>query len=395
VARKAGTTRDDVVKPSEDVGRDDPAQPVADPRSHPVPSGPDVLPDQAPWPDPPVPGAPPADPGQGAWRRRRTLIAALVVAALGGAAISPVSPISPFRSDPDDAGGEPRTAPTLTTLPPPSPSTTAPPSTVVPPGTGPAPTTLPVPPPPPASPPPFPGYRLVFDEGFDAVAMTSGVWSAGGSNGSLPPVTGGGMTTITATASNGHRWGLVDSIGPWSSGEPTHPQMRSWQYGYFEARLRYTDDPWSWPAFWLFSSAKVEAMPGEDCSRLTSEWDIMENGLGGRRADHWYHTALHRNTSDGTPDGYCGTQDEHRNLHREFPDTNLADWHTWGARWTPDQLCTYLDGIEIQCMPPYDTTHQPMHLVFSIQYLGECNGCPPRPPSLEMQIDWVRVWQPG
>jgi hypothetical protein len=144
--------------------------------------------------------------------------------------------------------------------------------------------------------------------------------------------------------------------------------------------------------------SKTEAWPGEDCSELNSEWDIMENGVqngdGLRPAGNWYFTALHRNTTDNTSDGYCGTPDEDRRFSAEFTGTNLADWHTWGAYWAPGTFCTYLDDVEIQCMEPYDSTSQPMHLVFTMQYLSRCDGCPPRPDQLEMQVDWVRVWQP-
>jgi hypothetical protein len=46
-------------------------------------------------------------------------------------------------------------------------------------------------------------------------------------------------------------------------------------------------------------------------------------------------------------------------------------------------------------MERFDSTSQPMHLVFTMQYLGRCDGCGPRPSELEMQVDWVRVWQEG
>ena len=125
----------------------------------------------------------------------------------------------------------------------------------------------------------------------------------------------------------------------------------------------------------------------------------MENGIESswapRPASHFFYTALHRNTTDNTADGHCGIPDEQRGFGNEVPGANLADWHTWGGRWTPDQVCTYLDGVELGCMPTYDSTSQPMHLVFSMKYLGWCPSCPAQPPSLEMQIDWVRVWQQG
>jgi hypothetical protein len=143
--------------------------------------------------------------------------------------------------------------------------------------------------------------------------------------------------------------------------------------------------------------AKTEAWPGENCDHLDAEWDIMENGVqnagGTRPASSWYYTALHRNTSDGTDDGYCGQPDEYVGAGRDLTGTDLSTWHVWGGRWTGDELCTYLDGVEIQCMEPYDSTAQPMHLVFTMQYLGQCTGCPSRPPELQLQVDWVRVWQ--
>jgi hypothetical protein len=123
----------------------------------------------------------------------------------------------------------------------------------------------------------------------------------------------------------------------------------------------------------------------------------MENGVpnadGTQPASSWYFTALHRNTSDGTDDGYCGIPDEYRSAIQDFTGTDLSDWHTWSGHWTAGELCTYLDGVEIQCAAPWDSTAQPMHLTFTMQYLAQCAGCPARPPKLEMQVDWVRVFQ--
>jgi hypothetical protein len=241
------------------------------------------------------------------------------------------------------------------------------------------------------------GYRLVFLDNFDGAALDPSVWITAPFGGSLPATVADGVMTLKATADNSYYWGNLTSAGPRLSGEPNHPSAQAWQEGYFEARIRFTNDPWAWPAFWLFSMAKTEAWPDENCSHLNSEWDIMENGVdnssGTRPAANWYVTALHRNTTDGTDDGYCGQPDSRRTAVHDYTWTDLSDWHTWGGRWTSDRLCTYLDNVLIQCMEPYDTTAQPMHLAFTIQYLGECSGCPPRPSELEMQVDFVRVWQ--
>ena len=47
----------------------------------------------------------------------------------------------------------------------------------------------------------------------------------------------------------------------------------------------------------------------------------------------------------------------------------------------------------VGCLPTYDTTAQPMHLIFAINYHGLCGGCPAKPAQLQMEVDWVRVWQ--
>jgi hypothetical protein len=240
------------------------------------------------------------------------------------------------------------------------------------------------------------GYQLVYQEEFDGDTV-SPFWVTAPFGGSLPPALRNGALTLTATAANDYRWAYLASTGPRLDAAPHYPFARAWQEGYFEARIRYSDNPWAWPAFWLFSMAKTEAWPGENCAALNAEWDIMENGAGSesndRPASHWNVSVIHRNTTDNTPDGYCGRPDQTRSYSAEYPDTRLSDWHVWSGKWTRNKLCTYLDGVEIQCMAPYDTTAQPMHLVFTMVYLRSCTGCPSRPASLEMQVDWVRVWQ--
>ena len=240
------------------------------------------------------------------------------------------------------------------------------------------------------------GYELVFQDEFNDAEL-SALWQAAPSGGPLPPTIGYGVMTLRSTEANGYQWGLVASTGPRLTSEPSYPFMASWQEGYFEARIRYSDDPWAWPAFWLFGAAKVEAWPEEDCRLLNAEWDIMENGVqnsdGAHPASSWSYTALHRNTSDGTDDGYCGIPDEQQTGAQQHPGVDLSDWHVWAGAWVDDLFCTFLDGDLLQCVAGYDSSAQPMHLVFSILYLGSCAGCGPRPPELWMQVDWVRVWQ--
>jgi beta-glucanase (GH16 family) len=203
------------------------------------------------------------------------------------------------------------------------------------------------------------------------------------------------VLTSTPTA-----WGYAGSTGPRQAQEPNYPSALSWQEGYFEARLRFTDDPWAWPAFWLFSMAKTEAWPQIICppiGQYTSEWDMMEGGLnnvdGSQPAARSTHSVLHRNTRNGSGGPWCGVEDTSASIHHVSPAVNLADWHTWGGLWTEDEVCLYLDDALIGCLPTYDTTAQPMHLIFTINFAGLCGDCPPKPAQLQMEVDWVRVWQ--
>ncbi|HLM63099.1 MAG TPA: hypothetical protein VK306_02280 [Acidimicrobiales bacterium] len=341
------------------------------------------------------------------WRRRRWLVVGLVAVSVALA----VSPLSPFDSDGADEYArvplpEVATRPSTDTRPEPPAKTTTTTASTLPPAAPPPPTAAPAPVPqmaPPAAvtaPAPIrdAGYRPVFADSFDGGAPDGSVWAIAPFGNPLPATVSDGHLTIRARTDNGASWGHIASTGPRTEGEPSYPDARAWEQGYFEARIRYTDDPWSWPAFWMYSMAKTEAWPGENCSELTSEWDIMENGVengdGARPAGSWYFTNLHRNTTDHTSDGYCATPDDERRFSQNITHTNLSDWHTWGAYWADGAFCTFLDDVQLQCTEPFDSTSQPMHLVFTMQYLTQCNGCPPRPAELEMQVDWVRVWQP-
>lgn len=250
-------------------------------------------------------------------------------------------------------------------------------------------------------------WGIVFEDDFsNATKSLTETWST------RPPFTtyhpgsvtaaNGLITLKTGTISN-YEWAHISTDGPRSSTEPNYPKMKAWREGYFEARIRYTDSEWSWPAFWLFSASKVEAWPGENCPAkggfYNAEWDMMENGVQNgwqhRPASSWYVRVIHKNTSDGTSDGYCGTPDEDRQFAKDYTgQAKLSDWHTWGGRWIGDELCTYLDNQLINCITAFDTMRQPMVMNIDIAFLGNCpSWCGTKPKELELQVDWVKVWQ--
>ena len=252
------------------------------------------------------------------------------------------------------------------------------------------------------------GYELVWEDDFDGTDLSS-QWERHIPSQPEPQadelVVAGGTVTLRTTDPS--RWTGISTRGPRQDVEPSYPDMLDWEQGYFEARVRYSDDDWSFPAVWLFSSAAAEAFPIDDghCPVLVSELDIMEGlvptGLS-HKAQRVTHT-LHRNTQLlGTDtDGTCGEPDSMAGLRTEAPDPSvrLHEWHVWDAKWTSTEVCWHFNRSEVGCQPVYDTTDQPMHLILSTNWY-HCrawlypDGCPPRPAFTELEVDWVRVWQP-
>jgi hypothetical protein len=131
-----------------------------------------------------------------------------------------------------------------------------------------------------------------------------------------------------------------------------------------------------------------------NCSILNAEWDMVENGIRSWAGPSGYakvnHVgALHRNTG-----GPCGVPDTPLRSYDVQGLSGLCDWHVWSGKWTADEVTTYLDGQRLGSQPTHDTTAQPMYMLLTAAPTNsQPPENPPRPESMETQIDWVRVWQ--
>jgi beta-glucanase (GH16 family) len=78
---------------------------------------------------------------------------------------------------------------------------------------------------------------------------------------------------------------------------------------------------------------------------------------------------------------------------RNLPDLTTG-FHVYAARWTLNEVCFYLDNGLLGCVPPYDSTNQPMHMLF-YQWPQSWSRDPDAssPAELHAEVDWVRVWQ--
>jgi beta-glucanase (GH16 family) len=174
---------------------------------------------------------------------------------------------------------------------------------------------------------------------------------------------------------------------------------RTFQRGYFEARMKWTGGHGAWPAFWLLSyrHATDPAWPAVNpyCSQnglptaqcYSAELDVFE-GQGSQPTS--FYGTIHRNSS-----GSYGVRDQQNANNWQNVGVDLtADFHTYGMLWTATQITWYLDGRALMSAPVYDSTDQPMFLLLQMWTGGwTYNPDSTTPTNLETQVDYVQVWQ--
>jgi hypothetical protein len=234
------------------------------------------------------------------------------------------------------------------------------------------------------------GYVLRFSDCFGTLSRT--VWCSNQWWEPNPPLgtqyVSDGVLHLVRRRSDGYP-NVTVSSEPCGQANP-----QSFRRGYFESRLRWTGAPGSGPAFWLFSTAHATnprwprpACPEPTC--LSAEIDVFE-GYGNHL--DVFTGAIHRNSCDcyGEP-----SRMNSNNLQPQ-PGTNLSGWHVYAVRWTSTDVTWYLDDRRIMSAPVYDSTDQPMHLLFynwGTPWQGGNETGAATPDQLHTEVDWVRVWQ--
>jgi hypothetical protein len=252
-------------------------------------------------------------------------------------------------------------------------------------------TDAPLPPPPPFGEPVAiagQGYRQVFRDDFDGTSLGS-AWTPKQFWEDDPRP--GAVAVSDGTVKIRNAWPYYDdqsiTTGPYSFGDPVE---KAWEFGYFEARMKFTDATGSWPAFWLISSAHATWTNWPTCPEpdLNFELDIME--YQGDEPTQFYGTE-HRNTGD-----LCGTPDATRSVFTK-PGKLAGTWHTFALKWTSTDLTWYVDGVQQGSPQPlFDSGDQLMYLALTMQACGwdSSNACDSSTPAvLETEVDYVDVWQ--
>ena len=160
--------------------------------------------------------------------------------------------------------------------------------------------------------------------------------------------------------------------------------IQTWKYGYIEARLKVTDRPGAWPAFWMMPENRSD-WPA--CGEI----DIMENAPA--IGNHKIFSTLHAEGHSGGSGQSIGTK---------IYDSNLSsEWHTFGIKWTEDRITAYYDDVAMgsynndgtEANWPYD---QNFYIILNLAIGGTLGGdayVNNLNKEAEFLVDYVRVYQ--
>ena len=127
-----------------------------------------------------------------------------------------------------------------------------------------------------------------------------------------------------------------------------------------------------------------------------SELDVFEGygrinvGAPTDPVDDFYTGTLHRNSAE-----FYGQPNQSRFVQGRTG-LDLSDWHVYAALWTDSTVSYYIDGELQGSVETFDSTRQPMHVLF---YNWNTDWEPENMPNantqdrLNVSVDWVRVWQ--
>lgn len=245
---------------------------------------------------------------------------------------------------------------------------------------------------------PVPEQTLVFADEFDQDALDQSRWTTcywwddGGCTNSgnqelqwyLPGNVSveGGVLRLEARreqvrgsdgVSHPYTSGMV-TTGRSADDQAEQPRF-GFRYGRVEARMRMPEGKGLWPALWLLpltheSRPEIDVMEvlGDTPSTLRAHFRYVDDGDRVTVGHTW-----------------------------EGADSS-AEWHTYGLRWTPEELVWLVDGEEQWRFDEEEhVPDEPMYLLVNLAVGGEWPGEPA--PSTDfpaaLEVDHVRVWQRG
>jgi beta-glucanase (GH16 family) len=258
------------------------------------------------------------------------------------------------------------------------------------------------PPPPPATPedpppqlsPPFPGYRLAWHDEFDGSALDAATWTPDTNvrrNATNTPdavaVTDGTLSITTYTDAGVHRTGFLTTDG-----------KVMLTYGYFEARIRFSDAPGEWCAFWLQSP--TNGVPLGDPAHAGVEIDLVEHRVTDQTGAHFGDYIAQNLNWDGYDDAHRQNRNHVTQLPKAAPVQGA--WHTYAVLWTPTSYVFYVDGFPLWSIADaVSQRSESIQLTCEVEHHTWAGDIPAggygarAASTTKLDVDWVRVWQQG
>ena len=182
-----------------------------------------------------------------------------------------------------------------------------------------------------------------------------------------------GTLVITARKRRDGRWtsGLIAATDTEGAGT-------SQQYGYFEARMKVSPGPGTWPAFWLYSHQSRRGKTPD------VEIDVME--FYGHDPGAYYATwhIHHKPLIDGRKDGV--TQ------RIPIPGGGPMDgFHRFGVDVSPDQTTYYFERRPVWQHPTPAELKAPLFPLVNLA-LGSGYSIENTPSPSRLEIDYVRLY---
>jgi beta-glucanase (GH16 family) len=225
------------------------------------------------------------------------------------------------------------------------------------------------------------GWVLSFEDNFNGTSIDSSKWSAPSRQDGAP---WNYQTPANAQVANGILTQVVTrrDASTYNISEIETRDRFEPIYAYFEARVKTSWSPSSWPSFWTVSRFG-----------WPPELDIFENWGGANAsmsAQNWHY----RNAQGGEQGDAKGVW-----LPTSHPDYWGAGWggdyHVYGAHWQEGKIDFYIDGV-LTHTSTKEVTSLPMYVILSNGLGGGEHGAPDfsegPADKYNMKTDYVRVW---
>ena len=234
------------------------------------------------------------------------------------------------------------------------------------------------------------GYHLVWQDEFNVDGAPSKEWwyETGGGGWGNNEI----QKYVAGTASDGTRLadisdGTLKIIVRKTGSEINSIRMNTsqgWTYGWFEARIKVSDVPGSWPAFWMMPK-NFKTWPGD------GEIDIMEYAIS-TQGKNYSSSSIHC----GAFNWPKGTQ----KTHKQSVANAATEFHVYALEWTHEKMIFYVDGKAHLTFNndgqgydhwPFDN---PFYLKLNMAWGGNMGGTvdESKLPAI-YEIDYVRVFQ--